>query len=725
MDLKTAFAWIWENYGKTIIGALCSIILLPIYKKFRRAVNWPRAKDRYLQSMLDLHGTTSVLSKPAPLSLDDIFTDVFILDKPQAFRPIQDPDLLEDNEKRIPSLRLVTQSDKQYKDRLFILGQPGAGKTTFLKHLTLKAAAPHNHLSKIPIFISLKEWSDTDLPFMAFIEKQFAICQFPEALDFITDVLGQGQALVLCDGLDEVNQAQREAVICELRDFSRQYRASQMIISCRIAAMDYSFEQFTYVKMAHFNESQGQTYVRKWFADNPAKGDKFLEELALEEHRGLRELGRVPLLLSLLCLGFEELGTFPHRREEIYEEALEALLKKWDKRRNIFRDEIYRKLSLMGKRQLLSHLAFQTFKEGDYFLRQKKVEAQIVAYLQKIPPLDAEPEIDGEAVLKAIEAQHGILVERARQIYAFAHLSFQEYFTAKYIVDNEARGSTQALLHQVTESRWREVFLLTASLLDEADDFFALFQKALDKMIAPDDPLVKLLHWVKRKTAQIEGPYKPRGLRSIYLYLGLIHVPAPDFFAPIGFDSDHVDLILDQDRALDRARALSRTLDLDRILDHILDRARDHVALSRVRILDPSPSIDLSLSYVLKMVQSFQFRQAGQVKKEIRQLRPRYTAFFAETVTESAKLDAQLHQALAALTVPAETASEADWQRFCQALQDLMQTHRDIGHEWHLSAEQIKRLNTYLQANLMLVECLNLAYVSDREAIENKLLLPP
>ena len=39
------------------------------------------------------------------------------------------------------------------------------------------------------------------------------------------------------------------------------------------------------------------------------------------------------------------------------------------------------------------------------------------------------------AVLKAIEAQHGIFSQRAQRIYSFAHLTFQEYFTAQYIAD--------------------------------------------------------------------------------------------------------------------------------------------------------------------------------------------------------------------------------------------------------------------------------------------------
>ncbi|EDN67911.1 hypothetical protein BGP_3358 [Beggiatoa sp. PS] len=52
----------------------------------------------------------------------------------------------------------------------------------------------------------------------------------------------------------------------------------------------------------------------------------------------------------------------------------------------------------------------------------------------------------------------------------------------------------------------------------------------------------------------------------------------------------------------------------------------------------------------------------------------------------------------------------------------LIGTRRDIGHEWHFTKEQTKKLERYFKANLFLLDCLNLAVVSDREGIENSLL---
>jgi len=52
--------------------------------------------------------------------------------------------------------------------------------------------------------------------------------------------------------------------------------------------------------------------------------------------------------------------------------------------------------------------------------------------------------------------------------------------------------------------------------------------------------------------------------------------------------------------------------------------------------------------------------------------------------------------------------------------------YRNIGHDWQFTKEQIKLLNQYYEANLLLVECMNRSNISEqvREEIESTLLLP-
>jgi len=561
-------------------------------------------------------------------------------------------------------------------------------------------------IQKIPIFVSLKEWADSRLELMPFIVQQFEICNFPDAQAFIEYTLTRGEALVLFDGLDEVQQdgEQRSQLIDVLRNFSKQYLSSQCVITCRIAATDYSFEQFTYVEVADFTKEQMQAFVNKWFRNTPKMAESFLTEFDKEAHRGLRELGRIPLLLSLLCLNYEETQTFPARRIELYEEAIEALLKKWDSSRQIKRDEGYRQLSLGRKRQLFAKVAYDTFSQDEYFIPQNQLIKHIVAFFKTLPSADDQDK--GEQVLKAIEARHGIFTERAHQIYSFAHLTFQEYFTAKYIMKEKQRVADLVTQH-FNDKRWREVFFLVVSGLDNADGFFQSFKQAMDNLIKQDRELVALLQWADKKALAVETSHKIGAVRNFYFFLA--HDRA---------------LARALDRALDRALALAldSALDLDRALERAHAR---YLARDLDRTLDLDLDLDLSIDYLLRIaLQVSLIFEKTWLYPEIRSKALEFKKFFSEVVNRCNSLPS-LSQALQSLSVPNSQSKPEAWEKFANELRIIMQRERNIGHEWNLTKKQVDTLETYLRANLFMLECLKLAAVSDRKAIEDSVLLPP
>ena len=247
--------------------------------------------------------------------------------------------------------------------------------------------------------------------------------------------------------------------------------------------------------------------------------------------------------------------SFPQRRADLYTEALDALLKKWDSSRKIRRDSIYKQLSPVRKQQMFARLGAQSFEAGEYVFPKEKMAERISAYLQNLPSTDESPP-PGEAILRAIEAQHGIFVERAHNLYTFAHLTFQEYYTARYIVDNARYGTLKHLLHNhVTDIRWREVILLTASLLDQAQDFFIGFLTVLENLTNDDPVLKEFLRWSVRKAFNVGLPYRTAAIRAYYIWLVL--------------DSTNT---LISNTALSIARNLERALDVALDYELVLDR---------------------------------------------------------------------------------------------------------------------------------------------------------
>lgn len=542
-----------------------------------------------------------------------------------------------------------------------------------------------------------------------FITRQFEICDFPEARPFIEFILETGRAVLLFDGLDEVRRegGQRAAVITGLRDFSHKYAEAQILLTCRVAATDYLFEDFTYLEIADFNDAQMETYARKWFHRDPEKAEQFLAELGKEENRGVRDLGRSPLLLSLICLAFDETLGIPRRRVELYEEALDALLKRWDSSRKIRRDEIYEKLSLGRKRQMFARLAAKHFEKGEIFFPKMQLAEEIADYLKNLPPADAADVPDGDAVLQAVEAQHGILVTRARGICSFAHLTFQEYYTARYIAENASRGTLPGLMRHLGDPRWNEVFLLTASLLDEAGDFFAAMQNALTDMLRGDETLWAMAQHADRKAAAVHG-YQPGAVRAVYWYDNLARA-----------------------RTLARARAralaldldpdLARTLDLDRVLGRDLDLALDLVSRPPRAPQDAEILfLDLHIIYLIRFAEIF----ARGSKRTVRKHRPKLAAYCEVLQTRFASI---LHPALTAHfnRLPSRWAFKAAWKDFSNRLRALAVAHHDIGHRWKLTLKQYQLAEQYLAGNQLLLECLEVAYVRDRQAILERVLAVP
>ncbi len=89
-------------------------------------------------------------------------------------------------------------------------------------------------------------------------------------------------------------------------------------------------------------------------------------------------------------------------------------------------------------------------------------------------------------------------MEQARGIYSFSHLTFQEYLISREIVNNPEK-LTQ-LVEQISEPRWREVFLLTAEMLPSADKLLELIREKIQALVSGEQKLQQFLEWVGQKS---------------------------------------------------------------------------------------------------------------------------------------------------------------------------------------------------------------------------------
>jgi predicted NACHT family NTPase len=596
--------------------------------------------------------------------------------------------------KRVSGLEVLAKNTN-----LMVVGKPGSGKTTYLQRVVTECNAGNLQAHRIPVLIKLREFMEDGRELAYSLERYLERCwRLSDAETQL--VFDQGRALMLLDGLDEMTGEDGKNITKEIKRFARGYPQVQVIVTCRTQSQESRFERFDYVEVADFKEPQVRAFAQHWFktvmgdeSAGLAKAQEFLGQLFLEENKPIRELTITPILLSLTCAVFRQTGKFYSKRSKLYEEGLELLLEQWDKSRSIERDKIYRDLSVERKLELLSYLAVKKFEQQQYVLfEQAEVEGYIAEFL-------GIGQRDSRVVLRAIESQHGLLIERSQRIYSFSHLTLQEYFTAKWFVDH---ADWQGLVSHITKKHWREVFLLAVSIIQNVNDLLRLIQQQVDSIISLDEKAQKFLNWVNLKCKSTKLSYKSAAIRAFYFtcdqyglgvngdVYGLVSAIDND----LGYDISLSIALNKEDR--DYPYYGTTSSEVEHAYERSFELVLHHDLMSALalhfpnRDFDPIKRLDNTLGRKLVKLKT-QIPGEGQFDKIFQEWRSKKGRAWAEQ------------------------------------FRVVMVKHHNSGHDWRFSKEQKKLLQEYYDVNKLLVDCLNSGcVVSDeaREEIEDILLLP-
>ncbi|MFN5139088.1 MAG: NACHT C-terminal helical domain 2-containing protein [Pseudanabaena sp.] len=647
-------------------------------------------RHRSRQLIQERCATMRVLDMSHPIDLENIYTGTDVLEKITSRRRLGIADFLATyhgrdriemgliNEDRISSMEALNRYSK-----LMLLGKPGAGKTTLLKYTALKCSQGDIFSDLVPIFVTLRQYAGAESQplLLDYISQDLCAYNISNEAN-VKQLLQQGRAILFLDGLDEVRENDLHRVLEDLRSFSEQFYTNRFVITSRLGSQEYIFEKFTEVEVANFQPLQISQFAQRWFLNNSRHIEIFLRKV--EDNRPIQELATNPLLLTLLCLVFDEFGDFPTNRSELYREGLDVLLKKWDAKRNIERHQIYKNLSMQRKEDLLAQVACTTFYQGDYFFRQVDLESYITEYIRNLPKANTDEDalqLDSAAIIRAIESQHGLFVERAKGIYSFSHLTFHEYLAAREFVYNGSQDTLTLLATKITDQRWHDILRLAVGMMRSADELLILMKEYCDRLLASDPQLQSLLQWVNQKAESVQVTDRIQSVRAFYLTLG----------RAIAQSSPH-----------NLANVLARSLVLD--LDLCQNRNLNvDLAFDLARALETKDGEDLGLDLELDLSLALEYAQEA--------------------------VDSQLADALTELieACPEDADSEIKWEDWANNLRQQTINNRNIGQIWNLTPHQLEHLRQYCNANRLLVECLESdCYVRQpvRQAIEQSLLLP-
>ncbi len=292
-----------------------------------------------------------------PRSMDEVFVPirvVRILDR-ESDHDCQ-PLTAETEEKPIEELEElpVAQCLASHR-RVLIIGEPGSGKTTALRHAARAyaqgpvAEGGYPKQPRAPLMVRLADFAkarerDNEMTLVRFVVTRTLRDASPDywaqVEHHIELELKRGACLVLLDGLDEVGGDRHlSSVLCRfVDDFGR----NQFVLTSRIVGLDAGPWQklgFATFQVARWREEDIQEFARLWYAARPVVGkrqknqhDQRGEELttAILNHRPLRAIASNPLMLTILAALHYANATLPRRRVDLYAKIVEVMLETWE-----------------------------------------------------------------------------------------------------------------------------------------------------------------------------------------------------------------------------------------------------------------------------------------------------------------------------------------------------------------------------------------------------------
>jgi hypothetical protein len=397
--------------------------------------------------------------------------------------------------------------------RLAILGSPGGGKSTLLKRLAVAYADPTRRTlsddrlpdrSWLPLFIRCRELRDNArLPFPELVDTlavRSCLGELAGAFHARVDrALRSGELLLLEDGIDEIsNVGDRSAFVRMLRTFLTMYPSVSFVVTSREAGFrsvaGLLAAVCVHTRLAEFDQDDVRRLILAWHRERMGNRSEVVadaERLAISIHGTdrLRRLAVNPLLLTTLLLVKRWMGQLPTRRSVLYGKAVEVLLMTW----NV---ESYQPIEQQEALPQLCYVAYEMMRRGAHkisrtelvqLLSDAREQLSVELGYARSSITDFIEQIEHRSsllILSGHELDDGTLTE----VYEFRHLTFQEYLTAKAVVEGWYPSPTEhetlvSLLEpHFEDAKWSEVIPLAAVLAGRKAD--ALVKHLTDRCAA-------------------------------------------------------------------------------------------------------------------------------------------------------------------------------------------------------------------------------------------------
>jgi hypothetical protein len=256
----------------------------------------------------------------------------------------------------------------------------------------------------------------------------------------------------------------------------------------------------------------GNWYLQRSGSEQEAKQRAADLLAALGNSEVMQELARTPNLLSLMAIVHRERAHLPDGRALLYKEIANAYINTIDQHRKIAVNDPLTPYGWEARENWLGYVGFRmqcerAAAEGDKSDAGVLVSEQtVLAWLTEAMQASGVSDVacSAELFLSWVARRSGLLLPRGEGVYAFVHLSFQEYFCARYLLGRvtspafvkgklgpDAPVTPARLAEWGNEYLWREslVYLLELMSSERDNDWVAELVEILFGGVEQDDDL--------------------------------------------------------------------------------------------------------------------------------------------------------------------------------------------------------------------------------------------
>jgi HEAT repeat protein len=442
-----------------------------------------RYYSRYKQALIAETEKLHVPGRPQPLDLDSAYFPLQL----SKFRPEDVQQIGTEAESASHRKVLGIKEALRKSSKLVVLGQPGTGKTTLLKYLALTFAQGRwpdyarqslEHL--IPIFVPLPLFAESSHDMISYLVELFAEHDFPHADRFIEEKLQNGECLLLLDGLDQV--ADQSRVSSELDRFAVDYSRNHVIVTSRLLDYREPLARFPAFEIVGVGYDEMKAFIKNWFGEQPETSSSSVETqangllLALKLNPRLRSFASHPFFLPLLAVAHERAWQPPVRCSALFDECARILLSDPE---TTAREP---RFDGRAKEKVLQEIACHFHNRRERVFPEDALLAKMAEVLSAAGEVGDESkelldEILDTYILRPSSKARPELCRR--DSYEFAHLAWQEYFTAKALFE---KGDFPPIIEGVPVASpddpwWQEVIVFWAGQQRDATDLIRMIRE--------------------------------------------------------------------------------------------------------------------------------------------------------------------------------------------------------------------------------------------------------